>query len=106
MPSHATLVPAFDATLHFVLCDFGKLGQAYMETDPNEADRDAIVSGLVSGQYPRPLKVIALQPDGTWRDVSIEIAWSAMKAAAVGGTSLPEGTRDFIAAQIGQPVTA
>jgi hypothetical protein len=98
--------PRRDADLHFVLCDFGKLGQAYMETDPHEADRDATVSGLVSGQYPRPLKVIALQPDGTWRDVSVEIAWSAMKAAAVGGTSLPEGTRDFVAAQIGQPVTA
>jgi hypothetical protein len=103
MPLRATLVPDSGATLHFVLCDFGKLGQAYMETDPHEADRDAIVSGLVSGQYPRPLKVIALQPDGTWRDASIEIA---MEAAAAGGTSLPEGTRDFVAAQIGQPVTA
>jgi len=98
--------PRRDADLHFVLCDFGKLGQAYMETDPHEADRDAIVSGLVSGQYPRPLKVIALQPDGMWRDASIEIAWSAIKAAAVGGTSLPEGARHFVAAQIGQPVTA
>jgi hypothetical protein len=98
--------PRRDADLHFVLCDFGKLGQAYMETDPHEADRDAIVSGLVSGQYPRPLKVIALQPDGTWRDVSIEIAWSAMKVATLRGSSLPDGTRDFVAAQIGQPVTA
>jgi hypothetical protein len=106
MPSHATLVPACDATLHFVLCDFGKLGQAYLETDPNEADRDAIVNGLVSGQYPRPLKIIALQPDGTWRDASLEIARSAMKAAAAGGSSLPEGTRDFVAIQIGQPVSA
>ena len=98
--------PRRGADLHFVLCDFGKLGQAYMETDPHEADRDAIVSGLISGQFTRPLKIIALQPDGTWRDASIEIAWSAMKAAAVGGTSLPEGTLDFVAAQIGQPVTA
>jgi hypothetical protein len=40
-----------------------------------------------------------------WR-VAFEIAWSAMKAAAVGGTSLPEGARHFVAAQIGQPVTA
>jgi hypothetical protein len=46
--------PRRGADLHFVLCDFGKLGQAYMETDPHEADRDAIVSGLVSGQCPQP----------------------------------------------------
>ena len=49
MPS---LVPESrrDADLHFVLCDFGKLGQAYVETDPNEADRDTI--GERSGQWP------------------------------------------------------
>ena len=34
--SPVSLVPERD--LHFVLCDFGRSGQAYVETDPTEAD--------------------------------------------------------------------
>jgi hypothetical protein len=98
MPSHPTLVPAFDATLHFVLCDFGKLGNAYVETDPNEADRAMIVAGMVSGQYSRPLKVIAVQPDGTWSDVSFEIAAEVDCTAEHEGRTLTEGTQAFVLA--------
>ena len=82
------LVPepgGLDSVVHFVLCDFGVRGQAYVETDPDRTDRDTIVTGLVRVQYPRPLKVIALREDGTWRDVSIETAWSVMKAAVTSG---------------------
>jgi hypothetical protein len=98
MSSRATLVPTSDATLHFVLCDFGKLGKVYMETDPNEADRAAIVAGMVSGQYSRPLGVIAVQPDGTWRDVSIEIAAEVDRTAVREGQTLTEGTQAFVMA--------
>lgn len=98
MPSHATLVPNSDATLHFVLCDFDRLGKSYMETDPDEADRAAIVDGMVSGQYRRPLKVIALQPDGTWRDVSSEIAAEVERTAEREGHKLTEGTQAFVMA--------
>ena len=96
MPSHATLVPASDATLHFVLCDFGKLGKVYVETDPSEADRAAIVAGMVGGQYSRPQKVIAVQPDGTWRDVSFEIAAEVDRTAEREGHTLTEGTQAFV----------
>jgi hypothetical protein len=81
-----------------VLCDFGKLGKVYMETDPNEADRGAIVAGMVSGQYSRPLKVIAVQPDGTWRDVSFEIAAEVDRRAEREGQTLTEGTQAFVMA--------
>jgi hypothetical protein len=102
MSSRPTLVPAFDATLHFVLCDFGKLGKAYVETDPNEADRAAIVAGMVSGQYGSPLKVIAVQPDGTWRDISIEIAAEVDRTAEREGRTLNEGTQAFVMAHPGR----
>jgi hypothetical protein len=98
MPSHATLVPGSDATLHFVLCDFGKLGNAYIETDPNEADRRAVVRAMVSGEYGRPLKVIGVQPDGTWRDVSFEIAAEVDRTAEREGQTLAEGTQAFVMA--------
>jgi len=57
-----SLVPSPDHDLHFVLCDFGKYGKSYVETDPSEADRDTIVRNMIDGQYGRPVRVIALNP--------------------------------------------
>src|SRR5215475_3062489 len=37
--------------LHFVLCDFGRYGRAYIETDPAKADASTIVRNLLQGQY-------------------------------------------------------
>ena len=34
----ASLVPSLDADVHLVLCDFGRSGLAYVETDPAEAE--------------------------------------------------------------------
>jgi hypothetical protein len=49
--SPVSLIPEQD--LHFVLCDFGRSGQAsgqaYVETDPTEADASAIVRNLLRG---------------------------------------------------------
>jgi hypothetical protein len=54
----ASFAPEQD--LHFVLCDFGPSGQAYVETDPCEADASTIVRNLLEGQYNRPVRVVAL----------------------------------------------
>jgi hypothetical protein len=59
------------------------------------------LSGILGGEFPHPLKIIALHPNGTWRDVSGEIAWSVAKAAAADGDVLPDGPRDFLAGQSG-----
>ena len=71
--SPVSLVPEQD--LHFVLCYFGRSGQAsgqaYVETDPTEADASAIVRNLLRGQYDRPVRVLALNVEEGWvRDVS------------------------------------
>jgi hypothetical protein len=66
--SAASLPPEQD--LHFVLCDFGHSGQAYVETDPTEADASTIVRNLLEGQYTRPIRVLALNVEEGWvRDV-------------------------------------
>ena len=57
------LAPSHSAT-HLVLCDYGALGTAYVETDPEAAGRDAIVRDLIAGEYEKPLRVIALYPAG------------------------------------------
>ena len=40
--------------LHFVRCDFGKFGLAFVETDPAAADEATIISNMLSGQYEAP----------------------------------------------------
>jgi hypothetical protein len=83
--------------LHFVLCDFGRSGQAYVETDPTEADASTIVRNLLGGQYDRPLRVLALNVEEGWvRDVSEIIAVKVRDMARREGQGLPVGTRAFI----------
>ena len=54
-----SVVADHDATVHVVLDDFGSAGQAYREIDPNDADEQSIVDDLISGQFERPIKIVA-----------------------------------------------
>jgi hypothetical protein len=95
--STVSLVPEQD--LHFVLCDFGRSGQAYVETDPREADASTVVRNLLQGQYDRPVRVLALNVEEGWvRDVSEIIAAKVQDVARRGGQGLTAGTRMFIEA--------
>jgi hypothetical protein len=93
-----SLVPEQD--LHFVLCDFGRSGQAYVETDPTEADASTIVRNLLQGQYDRPVRVLALNVEEGWvRDVSEIIAAKVQQdMARHGELGLTAGTRAFVEA--------
>jgi hypothetical protein len=89
------LVPTPHQLVHLVLCDLGPSGQAFVETDPGEADRFSIVSNMTIGRYGRPVRVMAFNAlDGTCRDVSAEIAGELLRAIEVDG--LPEGTQAFV----------
>ena len=95
--SPVSLVPEQD--LHFVLCDFGRSGQAYVETDPTEADASAIVRNLLRGQYDRPVRGLALNVEEDWvRDVSEIIAAKVQDVARREEQGLTAGTRAFIEA--------
>jgi hypothetical protein len=88
-----SLVPSLDDDLHFVLCDFGKNGCAFVETDPAHADRNTIIRNLIAGEYERPLSVVAFNLAEGWAyDVSESVAKAIMKANA----SLTAGTREFV----------
>jgi hypothetical protein len=95
--SPISLVPEQD--LHFVLCDFGRSGQAYVETDPAEADASTIVHNLLRGQYDRPVRVLALNVEEGWvRDVSEIIAAKVQDVARREEQRLAAGTRTFVEA--------
>ena len=68
-----------DDTVYLVLEDFGSLGQAYRETDPSQADRQTVLSNLLSGEYRRPLRIVAFNTTEGWaRDVTAEFANEAL----------------------------
>ena len=95
----ASLAPSLDADVHLVLCDFGRAGFAYVETDPSEADATTVVRNLLRGEYERPLRVVALNADEGWaRDVSERIAAKVQEVAQRERLDLTGDTRAFIEA--------
>ena len=100
---HPSLVPSLNEDVHFVLCDFGRAGLAYVETDPAEGDATTVVQNLLHGQYERPLRVLALNADEGWsRDVSEAIAAKVRDVAEREGRELTNGTLTFIEDYIGR----
>jgi hypothetical protein len=52
------LVPRLNQEIHFVLCAFGKHGQAYVETDPGQADRQTVIRNFIAGEFDHPISVL------------------------------------------------
>jgi hypothetical protein len=98
---HTTTPPPLSATcngtVYLVLDDFGEFGRAYREADPTRADRQTVLADLLSGQYERPLRIVAFNPAEGWaRDVSVEMAGEALAHAEEGGSDIPQWLRDFV----------
>jgi len=90
-----------DDTIYLVLEDFGKFGHAYRETDPSQADRQTVLSNLLSGQYERPLRIVAFNTTKGWaRDVTAEFAGEA--ATRLDHDDLSQAARAFVEG-IGRP---
>jgi hypothetical protein len=63
-----SLAPSRDPVHHLVLCDFGKLGLAYVETSPTLTEAE-VVEGILHGQYDEPVEVVAFSVDEGWARV-------------------------------------
>jgi hypothetical protein len=63
--SHRLPERSDDITVYLVLNDYGKLGSAYVETDPAEADRESIIRNFLSGQYGNAVQVVAFNTTST-----------------------------------------
>jgi predicted DNA-binding ribbon-helix-helix protein len=99
------LVPLHDSDVLFVLCESSSSGPTYIETNPADANEDAIVRNMIAGQYGKPLRVVAINIGEGWaRDVSKKIAGVVVQAAERGDRTLPSGTRAFVKAQLASPV--
>ena len=86
-----------DRTVYLVLDDFGKLGSAYRETDPADANLETVVADLLSGQYSHPLGVVAFNTAQGWsRDVTGEVARELLARAAALDNELLPHLREFL----------
>lgn len=94
-PSIAPLGPTHPS-VHLVLCDFGKLGRAYVETEPVTTEAN-VVENILAGEYDHPLVVVAFSVDEGWaRDVSEDIAELVIERARSEERPLSSGARQFI----------
>ena len=97
-----SLAPAYDETVHLVLCDFGRQGLAYIETEPACSER-SVVKNLLLGQYHHPVQVVACNVSEGWsRDVSEDIAGLVVERARSEGKLLAKGAQRFVEDQLGE----
>jgi hypothetical protein len=87
-----------DRDVYLVLDDFGeRLGCAWRETEEESADRHAVITDLVDGQYRNPVRVIALNTAKGWsRDGSAEIADEIARRCAMDGFDVPPALESFV----------
>ena len=96
-PSIAPHGPQQDT--YIVLDDFGgRLGRAWRETDEDATDRDTLIRDLVSGDYSRPVRIVAFNTAEGWsRDATVDIADELRRRYPEFGEA-PESVLEFIEA--------
>ena len=101
MRNSPSIVPETDnREVYLVLDDFGgRLGRAraWPETDEERADREIVITDLMTGQYSNPVRVVAFNTAEGWsRDMSEEIADELMRWYAEQDREVPPNLEDFI----------
>jgi hypothetical protein len=86
-----------EGTIYLVLDDFGKFGRASRESDLSRANRQSVLADLLSGQFERPLQIVAFNTAQGWaRDVSAEMAREAVAHVEQSGNDIPRWLGDFV----------
>ena len=105
MPRNWTpsIVPnGHDQTVYLVVNNFGKLGTAFAETDVGEADLETTITGLMSGQYSDPVRVVAFNTTEHWsEDASEDVAREIMRRLDLAGRELPSSIQAFVDSHLG-----
>ena len=103
--STPSIVPndRLDKDFYFVLEDF-RSGAAFRETDEG-IDYTTLLNGLLSGEYGKVLRVVAMNPVEGWsRDASEDVAHALELRVATGYYEISEALRDFIEGQTGRRI--
>ena len=91
------LAPSREGTGYLVWDDFGEFGQACRETQPRQGDLQTGMADLWSGQYERPLSIVAFNTAEAWgRDVITDMAHQVLIRAAELDHELAPAVRGFV----------
>ena len=91
-----------EPTVYLVLNDFGRYGRAYSETSEERADLETTITDLITGQYDRPVRVVAFNTAEGWSaDVSEDIAREVMRRLDLAGDELPPALEAFVDLHLG-----
>ncbi len=90
--SGPSLAPTHDAAIYLVVDEFPD-GRIFRETDTADTNRETVIQDIVSGQYKKPVQVIAFNTAEGWaRDVTQDIAREIVDTLGV----LSGSARDFV----------
>jgi hypothetical protein len=94
----ASIVPDdLGRDVYIVLDDFGRPGRAYRETDVERADLEAVIVGMLEGQYQNPVRVISFNTTDGWsQDVSAAVAHEVRYRCDLQMRDVPFYLEDFI----------
>jgi hypothetical protein len=97
MRTSPSIVPhGADEDTYLVLDDFGRLGCAWRETDPESADRETVISHLIRGEYNNPIRIVAFNASEGWcRDVTMDIA-NELRRRSAEYDDVPAAILDFL----------
>jgi len=100
--SSPSIVPAdrLDRDIYLVLEDFGACaGCAWRETDEADTDLEAVLQGLLTGQYAYPVRIECFNAAERWsRDATSDVADALAQRAVDTDSDVSAALRDFIAA--------
>jgi hypothetical protein len=97
MPSPSIVPHDDDQEVYLVLDDLGRLGLAWRETSPSDAELETVIQDLLEGQFYNPVRIVAFNTAGGWsRDVSEDIAKELRARCDSEGRDVPDCIRDFV----------
>src|SRR3954452_76155 len=102
MRQSPSIVPTdrLDRDIYLVLEDFGvRAGCAWRETDEQDTDLEAVLQGLLSGQYVYPVRIVCFNAVEGWsRDATSVVADALAQRAAGSDDDVSDALHSFIAA--------
>ncbi|WP_063694844.1 hypothetical protein [Bradyrhizobium stylosanthis] len=100
--SSPSIVPAdrLDRDIYLVLEDFGaRAGCAWRETEEADTDLEAVLQGLLTGQYAYPVRIACFNAGEGWsRDATSDVADALAQRAIDTDRAVSDALRDFITA--------
>ena len=93
-----SIVPGgYDQTVYLVADDFGRIGRVWREADYEGTDLETIIQDMLSGQYNKPIRIIAFNTTEPWsEDVSEDVALEIRRRCDLQMRDIPSSIQDFV----------